>query len=161
MFIAPFGGFTHIIPFPVLICKCANLIIFFSSQSFDCALNLTEHHLRNIAGASAKDGNDLRRVEIVEMPEIIREVIVSRVDAAAGQNRERNAVCQKPAEAGFQIEVVQFLQKAVGLDASQLVEVVREVVLRGDAADGDNVVGKRQRDAFCAAVYSAPHALVP
>lgn len=134
---------------------------FLTVDAVDGALDLQQQHTGNITGRRAEDGHGIERVELIKPVEVLYLQKLRGVDAATGQNRERDAVCQKPAEAGFQIEVVQLLQKTVGLDIPQLVEVVREVVLRGNAADRDDVVGKGQRDAFCAAVYSAPHALVP
>ena len=134
---------------------------FLTVYAVDRALDLQKQHTGNVARRRAEDGHGVEGIEVIYPLEVLDLKKLRGVDAAARQDRERDAAFQKRAEAGFQIEVVQLLQKAAGLDIPQLVEVVREVVLRGNATDGNDVVGKGQRDAFCAAVYSAPHALVP
>ncbi|MBE7003467.1 MAG: hypothetical protein E7425_04160 [Ruminococcaceae bacterium] len=111
----------------------------------DRALDLQQQHTGNVAGCRAEDGHGVKGIELIQAVKVLVFKELPCVDAAAGQNRECDTVAQKPSEADFQIEVVQLFQKAVCSDVPQLVEVVREVILRGNAADGDDVVGKRQR----------------
>ena len=114
---------------------------FLTVDAVDGALDLQQQHTGNITGRRAEDGHGIERVELIKPVEVLCLQKLRGVDAATGQNRERNAVCQKPTETGFQIEVVQLLQKAVCSDVPQLVKVIREVILRGNATDGDDMVG--------------------
>ena len=105
------------------------MIFFFSSQSLDGTLDLPEHHLRDIAGARAENGNDLRRVEIEEIPEVIGEEVVSRVNAAAGQQHKADAGSHGLAQPYLRVQIIQFFEETALLDPVQIAEVVRNIVL--------------------------------
>ena len=118
------------------------MFFFFSSQSLDGTLDLPEHHLRDIAGARAENGNDLRRVEIVEIPEVIGEEVVSRVNAAAGQQHKADAGSHGLAQPNLCVQIVQFFEETALFDPVQIAEVVCEVVFHHHAGAAHQALSK-------------------
>ncbi|MBQ9720730.1 MAG: hypothetical protein IJV64_08560 [Oscillospiraceae bacterium] len=142
----------------VLFCLSACRIIaffavckFLSIDAVDGALNFQQQHTGNVAGGRAEDSHGVERIEIIQAVKVLGVKVERGVYAAARQNGVGDAAFQQTAEADFQIEVVQILQKAALADVPQLVEVVRAVGLRGDFADRYEVGGKGQRLAVRAA----------
>ena len=76
------------------------------------------------------------------MPEIIREVVVSRIDSAAGQQHEADAGGHGLTQPHFRVQIIQLFEKAAFLDTIQIREVVRDIVLDHHAGAAHQALGK-------------------
>ena len=130
---------------PALICK------FCAFRAANRSPDLQQQHPGYVARSCPKNTHGLTGVELVQPVKILDREILSRVDAAAGQDGERDAVLHQLAQARFKVKVVQLLQKTVRPRSAQLVEVVREIVLRRAAAGGDDLRRQVSRNG-CAAI---------
>ena len=102
----------------------------------DCAADLTQAHLCNIAGGNAQSINGGRRIEIIHMGKFVRVEMVIRPQAQAGQQHIGHADLQRVPVEHLKVEVIQFLQQAVLPAVLQILKVVREVVRHGIVAGG-------------------------
>ena len=100
----------------------------------DCAADLPQPHLRDVAGGDAQGVDGGGRVEFVHMGELIgRKILVCR-QAEAGHQHICHTDLQRVPVERLQIEVIQFLQQAVLPALPQVFQVVREVVRHGVVA---------------------------
>ena len=100
----------------------------------DCAADLPQAHLRDVAGGDAKGVDGGRRVEFVNMGELIGRKIIVCPQAEACHQHIGHADLQRVPVEHLQIEVIQFLQQAVLPALPQILQVVREVVCHGIVA---------------------------
>ena len=108
----------------------------------DCAADLPQAHLRDVAGGDAKGVDGGRRVEFVNMGELIGRKIIVCPQAEACHQHIGHADLQRVPVEHLQIEVIQFLQQAVLPALPQILQVVREVVCHGIVAGGAHGVRK-------------------
>ena len=108
----------------------------------DCAADLPQSHLCDVAGGDAQGVDGGRRVEFIDMGELIGRKIVVCPQAEAGQQHIGHADLQRVPVERLQIEVIQFLQQAVLPALPQVLQVVREVVCHGIVAGGAHRVRK-------------------
>ncbi len=108
----------------------------------DRAADLPQAHLRNVAGGDAKGVDGGRRVEVIDVAELIGRKIVVCPQAEAGQQHIRHADLQGLPIEHLQIEVVQFLQQTVLPAVAQVLQVVCDVVRHGVAAGGAHRIHK-------------------
>ena len=102
----------------------------------DCAADLPQAHLRDVAGGDAQGIDGGRRVEFVDMGKFVSGEIIVRPQAQPGHQHIGHADLQRVPVERLQIEVVQFLQQAVLPALPQVLQVVREVVRHGIVAGG-------------------------
>ena len=102
----------------------------------DCAADLPQPHLRDVAGGDAQGVDGGRCVEFVDMGKLIGRKIIVCPQAEAGQQHIRHADFQRVPVEHLQIEVIQFLQQTVLPAVAQILQVVREVVRHGVVAGG-------------------------
>ena len=102
----------------------------------DRAADLSQAHLRNVAGGDAEGVDGWRRVELIDMAELIGRKIIVCPQTQTGQQHIRHADLQRLPIEHLQIEVVQFLQQAVLPAVVQVLQVVCDVVHHGVAAGG-------------------------
>ena len=102
----------------------------------DCAADLPQPHLRDVAGSDAQGVDGGWCVEFVDMGELIGRKIVVCPQAETGQQHIGHADLQRVPVERLQIEVIQFLQQAVLPALPQVLQVVREVVRHGIVAGG-------------------------
>ena len=76
----------------------------------DRAADLTQTHLRNIAGGNAQGIDGGRRIEIIHMGKFVRVKILVRPQAQAGQQHIGHADLQRVPVEHLKVEIVQFLQ---------------------------------------------------
>ena len=89
--------------------KCAISVSFFFFQLPDSASHFPEHHLRNVAGGGAQDGNGLYGIEVIEMGKALGRDIPIRVISAADQEHISYAVGQSILQPHPQAVAVQVL----------------------------------------------------
>ena len=104
--------------------KCAILLFFLFFQALYGFGNLPDHHLENIARRRTENRNHGNRVEIVDTGEIIPCKIEVRLIASSNQRHIRDAASQGVLQPHLQIEVIQFLQKAVTFDRLEIGKVI-------------------------------------
>lgn len=102
----------------------------------DCAADLPQPHLRDVAGGDAKGVDRRRCVEFVNMGELIGRKIIVRPQAQPGHQHIGHADLQRVPIERLQIEVIQLLQQAVLPALPQVLQVVCEVVRHGVVAGG-------------------------
>ena len=102
----------------------------------DCAADLPQPHLRDVAGGDAKGVDRRRCVEFVNMGELIGRKIIVRPQAQPGHQHIGHADLQRVPIEHLQIEVIQLLQQAVLPALPQVLQVVCEVVRHGVVAGG-------------------------
>ena len=100
----------------------------------DCAADLPQAHLRNVAGGDAKGVDGGRRVEVIDVVKFIGRKKLIRPQAQPGQQHIRHADLQRLPIEHLQIEAVQFLQQAVLPAVAEILQVIRDVVRHGIAA---------------------------
>ena len=108
----------------------------------DCAADLTQTHLRNIAGGDAQGIDGGRRIEIIHMGKFVRIKILVRPQAQAGQQHIGHTDLQRILVEHLKVEIVQFLQQAILPAVLQILKVVREVVHHGIVAGGTHRIGQ-------------------
>ena len=96
--------------------KCAITLLFLFFQFFYGFCNFPDHHLGNIARCRTENRDHGDRIEIVNVGEIIPCEVEARLIACSHQRHIRDAASQSVFQPDFQIEIVQFLQKAVTFD---------------------------------------------
>ena len=79
----------------------------------DRAADLTQTHLRNIAGGNAQGIDGGRRIEIIHMGKFIRVKILIRLQTQAGQQHIGHADLQRVPVEHLKVQSVQFLQQTV------------------------------------------------
>lgn len=102
----------------------------------DCAADLPQSHLCDVAGGDAQGVDGGRRVEFVNMGKFVSGEIIVRPQAQPGHQHIGHADLQRVPVERLQIEVIQFLQQAVLPALPQVLQVVREVVRYGVVAGG-------------------------
>ena len=102
----------------------------------DCAADLPQPHLRDVAGGDAQGVDGGRCVEFVNMGKFVSGEIIVRPQAQPGHQHIGHADLQCVPVERLQIEVVQFLQQTVLPALPQVLQVVREVVRHGVVAGG-------------------------
>lgn len=102
----------------------------------DCAADLPQAHLRDVAGGDAQGVDGGRCVEFVNMGKFVSSEIIVRPQAQPGHQHIGHADLQRVPVERLQIEVVQFLQQTVLPALPQVLQVVREVVRHGVVAGG-------------------------
>ena len=102
----------------------------------DRSADLPQAHLCDVAGGDAQGVDGGRRVEFIDMGELIGRKIVVCPQAEAGQQHIGHADLQRVPVERLQVEVIQFLQQAVLPTLPQVLQVVREVVCHGVMAGG-------------------------
>ena len=123
-------------------CKCAILFFRLALYGHDGAGDLREAHLRDVPGGHTQRIEGLRRVEVHNTPEVIVREVIGRVNAAAHKQHIRHAVLQGISILYLNIQIVQFLQKAVFLIVMQFLKVVLHIVLHGVFRRRDQRRGK-------------------
>ena len=108
----------------------------------DCAADLPQAHLRDVAGGDAKGVDGGRCVEFVDMGKFVSGEIIVRPQAQPGHQHIGHADLQRVSVERLQVEVIQFLQQAVLPALPQVLQVVREVVRHGVVAGGAHGVRK-------------------
>ena len=108
----------------------------------DCAADLPQPHLRDVAGGDAQGVDGGRRVEFVDMGKFVSGDMIVRPQAQPGHQHIGHADLQRVPVERLQIEVVQFLQQAVLPALPQVLQVVREVVRHGVMTGGTHSVRK-------------------
>ena len=109
---------------------------------YDCAADLPQPHLRDVAGGDAQGVDGGRRVEFVDMGKFVSGDMIVRPQAQPGHQHIGHADLQRIPVERLQIEVVQFLQQAVLPALPQVLQVVREVVRHGVMTGGTHSVRK-------------------
>ena len=102
----------------------------------DCAADLPQSHLRDVAGSDAQGVDGGWCVEFVDMGKFVSGEIIVRPQAQPGHQHIGHADLQRVPVERLQIEVIQFLQQAVLPALPQVLQVVREVVCHGVMAGG-------------------------
>ena len=100
----------------------------------DCAADLPQPHLRDVAGGDAKGVDRRRCVEFVNMGELIGRKIIVHPQAQPCHQHIGHADLQRVPVERLQVEVIQFLQQAVLAAVAEILQVVREVVRHGVVA---------------------------
>lgn len=108
----------------------------------DCAADLPQPHLRDVAGGDAQGVDGGRCVEFVNMGKFVSGDMIVRPQAQPGHQHICHADLQRVPVERLQIEVIQFLQQAVLPALPQVLQVVREVVRHGVVAGGAHGVRK-------------------
>ena len=104
--------------------KCAITLFFLFFQSFYGFCNFSDHHLGNIARCRTENRDHGNRIEIVNVGEIIPCEVEARLITCSHQRHIRDAASQSVFQPDFQIEIVQFLQKAVTFDRLEIGKVI-------------------------------------
>ena len=102
----------------------------------DCAADLPQPHLRDVAGGDAQGVDGGGRVEFVHMGKFVSGEIIVRPQAQPGHQHICHADLQRVPVERLQIEVIQFLQQAVLPTLPQVLQVIRDVVRYGVVAGG-------------------------
>ena len=102
----------------------------------DCAADLPQPHLCDVAGGDAQGIDGGRRVEFINVGKLIGRKIIVCPQAQPGHQHIGHADLQRVPVERLQIEVIQFLQQAVLPTLPQVLQVVREVVCHGIVAGG-------------------------
>ena len=97
----------------------------------DCAADLPQSHLRDVAGGDAKGIDGGRRVEFVHMGKFIGRKIIVCSQAQPGHQHIGHADLQRVPVEHLQIKVIQLLQQAVIPALPQVLQVVCEIVRYG------------------------------
>lgn len=100
----------------------------------DCAADLPQAHLRDVAGGDAQGVDGGRRVEFVDMGKFVSGDMIVRPQAQPCHQHIGHADLQRVPVERLQVEVIQFLQQAVLAAVAQVLQVVREVVRHGVVA---------------------------
>lgn len=100
----------------------------------DCAADLPQPHLRDVAGGDAKGVDGGRRVKFVNMGEFVSGEIIVCPQAQPGHQHIGHADLQRVPVERLQIEVVQFLQQAVLAAVAEILQVVCDVICHGIVA---------------------------
>lgn len=108
----------------------------------DRSADLPQAHLCDVAGGDAQGVDGGRRVEFIDMGELIGRKIVVCPQAEAGQQHIGHADLQRVPVERLQIEVIQFLQQAVLAAVAEILQVVCDVVCHGIVAGGAHGVRK-------------------
>ena len=102
----------------------------------DCAADLPQPHLRDVAGGDAQGVDGGGRVEFVHMGELIgRKILVCR-QAEAGHQHICHTDLQRVPVENLKVQIVQLLQQAVLPALPQVLQVIRDVVRYGVVAGG-------------------------
>ena len=102
----------------------------------DCAADLPQPHLRDVAGGDAQGVDGGGRVEFVHMGELIgRKILVCR-QAEAGHQHICHTDLQRVPVENLKVQIVQLLQQAVLPALPQVLQVIRDVVCYGVVAGG-------------------------
>ena len=102
----------------------------------DCAADLPQAHLRDVAGGDAKGVDCGRCVEFVDMGKFVSGDMIVRPQAQPGHQHIRHADLQRVPVENLKVQIVQFLQQTVLPTLPQVLQVVREVVRHGVVAGG-------------------------
>ena len=102
----------------------------------DCAADLPQAHLRDVAGGDAKGVDGGRCVEFVNMGEFVSGEIIVRPQAQPGHQHIGHTDLQRVPVERLQIEVIQFLQQAVLAAVAEILQVVCDVICHGIVAGG-------------------------
>ena len=108
----------------------------------DRSADLPQAHLRDVAGSDAQGVDGGRRVEFVDMGELIGRKIVVCPQAEAGHQHICHADLQRVPVEHLQVEVIQLLQQTVLPALPQVLQVIRDVVRYGVVAGGTHGVRK-------------------
>lgn len=100
----------------------------------DCAADLPQAHLRDVAGGDAQGVDGGRRVEFVDMGKFVSGDMIVRPQAQPCHQHIGHADLQRVPVERLQVEVIQFLQQAVLAAVAEILQVVREVVRHGVVA---------------------------
>ena len=124
------------------ICKCAILFFQLALHGRDGAGDLREAHLRDVPGSHTQRIEGLRCIEVHNAPEVIVREVVRWVNTTAGKKHICHTVLQGAPILYLNIQIVQFLQKAVFFVVVQLLKVVLHIVLHGVLCRRDQRRGK-------------------
>ena len=102
----------------------------------DCAADLPQPHLRDVAGGDAQGVDGGGRVEFVNMGKFVSGEIIVRPQAQPGHQHIGHADLQRVPVERLQIEVIQFFQQTTLPALPQILQVIREVVRHGIVAGG-------------------------
>ena len=100
----------------------------------DCAANLPQPHLRDVAGGDAQSVDGGRCVEFVNMGKFVSGEIIVRPQAQPGHQHICHTDLQRVPVENLKVQIVQFLQQAVLPTLPQVLQVVRDVVCHGIVA---------------------------
>lgn len=134
MYLAPFLWIGFVSAYRISVLRKLRNCAFQTCLSVQCRNgtgDFRKTHLSDVAGGYAQGVQGLRRAKVCDTPEIIIREIDRRVYTAADKEHITYAVSDSVSEGDFQIEVVQFLQKAVLLAIFQLRQIIRKAILHG------------------------------
>ena len=100
----------------------------------DCAADLPQAHLRDVAGGDAQGVDGGRRVEFINVGKLIGRKIIVRPQAQPGHQHIGHADLQRVPVERLQVEVIQFLQQAVLAAVAEILQVVCDVICHGIVA---------------------------
>ena len=100
----------------------------------DCAADLPQPHLCDVAGSDAQGVDGGRCVEFVDMGKLIGRKIIVCPQAQPGHQHICHTDLQRVPVENLKVQIVQFLQQAVLPTLPQVLQVVREVVRHGIVA---------------------------
>ena len=108
----------------------------------DCAADLPQPHLRDVAGGDAQGVDCGWCVEFINVGKLIGRKIIVCSQAQPGHQHIGHADLQRIPVERLQIEVIQFLQQAVLPALPQILQVVCDVICHGVVAGGAHGVRK-------------------
>ena len=108
----------------------------------DCAADLPQAHLRNVAGGNAEGVDRAGRVKFIDMGKLVGGRIIVCPQAEACEQHIRHADLQRVPIEHLQIEVIQFLQQTVLAAVAEVLQVIRDIVRHGVVGGGTYSVNK-------------------
>lgn len=106
----------------------------------DCAADLPQPHLRDVAGGDAQGVDGGGRVEFINVGKLIGRKIIVCPQAQPCHQHIGHADLQRIPVEHLQIKVIQFLQQTVLPALPQVLQVVHDVVRHGIVAGGTHGV---------------------
>jgi len=100
----------------------------------DCAADLPQAHLRDVAGGDAQGIDGGRRVEFINVGKLIGRKIIVCPQAQPCHQHICHADLQRVPVENLKIQIVQFLQQAVLPTLPQVLQVVCDVICHGIVA---------------------------